>query len=38
MSFYGVTDLWAYVVSALGVIFLPGPNSLHRKPGLPPSD
>jgi len=28
MSFYGVTDLWAYVLGALGIILLPGPNSL----------
>lgn len=28
MSFYGVTDLWTYVVGALGIILLPGPNSL----------
>lgn len=28
MSFYGVTDLWTYVLGALGIILLPGPNSL----------
>ena len=28
MSFYGVTDLWTYVVGAIGIILLPGPNSL----------
>ncbi|MDP3654315.1 MAG: leucine efflux protein LeuE [Rhodoferax sp.] len=28
MSFYGVTDLWTYVFGALGIILLPGPNSL----------
>jgi len=28
MSFYGVTDLWTYVVGAFGIILLPGPNSL----------
>jgi len=28
MSFYGVTDLWTYVIGALGIILLPGPNSL----------
>ena len=29
MSFYGVTDLWAYVIGAFGIILLPGPNSLY---------
>ncbi len=29
MSFYGVTDLWTYVIGAFGVILLPGPNSLY---------
>lgn len=29
MSFYGVTDLWTYVLGALGIILLPGPNSLY---------
>jgi leucine efflux protein len=29
MSFYGVTDLWTYVVGAIGIILLPGPNSLY---------
>ena len=29
MSFYGVTDLWTYVVGALGIILLPGPNSMY---------
>ena len=29
MSFYGVTDLWTYVIGAVGVILLPGPNSLY---------
>ena len=28
MSFYGVTDIWTYVVGAIGIILLPGPNSL----------
>jgi leucine efflux protein len=28
MSFYGVTDLWTYVMGALAIILLPGPNSL----------
>ena len=28
MSFYGVTDIWTYVVGAFGIILLPGPNSL----------
>ena len=28
MSFYGVTDIWTYVIGALGIILLPGPNSL----------
>ena len=28
MSYYGVTDLWTYVVGAVGIILLPGPNSL----------
>jgi leucine efflux protein len=29
MSFYGVTDIWTYVLGAFGVILLPGPNSLY---------
>ena len=29
MSFYGVTDLSTYVVGALGIVLLPGPNSLY---------
>ena len=29
MSFYGVTDLWTYVIGAVGIILLPGPNSLY---------
>jgi leucine efflux protein len=29
MNFYGVTDLWTYVVGAFGIILLPGPNSLY---------
>ncbi len=29
MSFYGVTDLWTYVIGALGIVLLPGPNSLY---------
>lgn len=29
MSFYGVTDIWTYVVGAFGIILLPGPNSLY---------
>ncbi len=28
MSWYGVTDIWTYVVGAIGIILLPGPNSL----------
>ena len=28
MSFYGVTDLWTYVIGAIGIVLLPGPNSL----------
>jgi leucine efflux protein len=28
MTFYGVTDLWTYVIGAIGIILLPGPNSL----------
>ena len=28
-SFYGVTDFWTYVLGALGIILLPGPNSLY---------
>ena len=28
MTFYGVTDIWTYVVGAIGIILLPGPNSL----------
>lgn len=29
MSFYGVTDIWTYVIGAVGIILLPGPNSLY---------
>ncbi len=29
MSFYGITDLWTYVIGAFGIILLPGPNSLY---------
>jgi len=29
MSFYGVTDLWTYVIGAIFIILLPGPNSLY---------
>jgi leucine efflux protein len=29
MSFYGVTDLWTYVLGVIGIILLPGPNSLY---------
>ena len=29
MSFYGVTDLWTYVIGAFGIILLPGPNSIY---------
>ena len=29
MGFYGVTDIWAYVIGAAGIILLPGPNSLY---------
>ena len=28
MSFYGVTDIWTYALGALGIILLPGPNSM----------
>ena len=28
MNFYGVTDIWTYVLGAFGIILLPGPNSL----------
>lgn len=28
MNFYGVTDIWTYVIGAFGIILLPGPNSL----------
>ncbi len=28
MNFYGVTDLWTYVLGAIGIVLLPGPNSL----------
>ena len=28
MGFYGVTDIWTYALGALGIILLPGPNSL----------
>ncbi|MEX1165279.1 MAG: leucine efflux protein LeuE, partial [Hydrogenophaga sp.] len=28
MSFYGVTDIWTYALGALGIILLPGSNSL----------
>ncbi len=28
MIFYGVTDIWTYVIGAFGIILLPGPNSL----------
>ncbi len=29
MNFYGVTDLWTYVIGAFGIILLPGPNSIY---------
>ena len=29
MSFYGVTDIWTYVLGALCIILLPGPNSMY---------
>ena len=29
MSFYGVTDIWTYAVGTLGIILLPGPNSMY---------
>lgn len=29
MSDYGVTDIWTYLVGAIGIILLPGPNSLY---------
>lgn len=28
MSFYGVTDIWTYALGTLGIILLPGPNSM----------
>ena len=28
MSWYGVTDIWTYGIGAIGIILLPGPNSL----------
>ena len=28
MSWYGVTDIWTYVIGAISIILLPGPNSL----------
>lgn len=28
MSFYGVTDIWSYALGTLGIILLPGPNSM----------
>ena len=29
MSFYGVTDIWTYTIGAIGIILLPGPNSIY---------
>jgi leucine efflux protein len=29
VSFYGVTDIWTYLIGAVGIILLPGPNSLY---------
>lgn len=29
MSFYGVTDIGTYLIGAIGIILLPGPNSLY---------
>ena len=29
MSFFGVTDIWAYALGTLGIILLPGPNSMY---------
>jgi leucine efflux protein len=29
MSFYGVTDIWTYALGTLGIILLPGPNSMY---------
>ncbi len=29
MYFHGVTDLTTYIIGAIGIIFLPGPNSLY---------
>ena len=29
MSFFGVTDIWAYALGALGIVLLPGPNSMY---------
>jgi leucine efflux protein len=28
MSFFGVTDIWTYAIGALGIVLLPGPNSM----------
>ncbi|HRK37236.1 MAG TPA: leucine efflux protein LeuE [Burkholderiaceae bacterium] len=28
MSGYGVTDIWTYLIGAIGIILLPGPNSV----------
>lgn len=28
MNFYGVADIWTYALGALGIVLLPGPNSL----------
>lgn len=29
MSFFGVTDIWTYAIGALGIVLLPGPNSMY---------
>lgn len=29
MSFYGVTDIGTYIIGALGIVLLPGPNSIY---------
>lgn len=29
MNFYGVTDIWTYVMGAIGIVLLPGPNSMY---------
>lgn len=29
MNYYGVTDLYTYILGAIGIVLLPGPNSLY---------